>query len=177
FPAQADDLDDLVGRATPRVVARVHLDRLAHREERIDPRGLEDDADPTLQLGLTLRRVVPQYRHVPRRAIPIPLEDLDRGGLAGAVRPEQGEDLTGLDGQVDPGNGLDISVRLAELRDDDRWIAHGGQATRSRLNVPESLVDGVQQGPAGQVPLEVPDEELHHTLAPPGGVPGHVRRD
>src|SRR5512132_3914727 len=46
---------------------------------------------------------------------------------------------------------------------------------RSRRNVAASLVDDVQQGSPGQVPLEVPDEELHHTLAPPGGVPGHVR--
>ena len=128
---QPDDLDDLVGRSTSRVVAGVHLDRLAHREERIDPRGLQDDADPAPQLGRTLRRVVPQDRHVPRRAVPIALEDLDGGRLAGAVRPEEGEDLAGVDGQVDPGDGLDVAVRLAEVRDDDRWIAHVGQATRS----------------------------------------------
>ena len=33
---QADDLDHLVGRARIRVIASVHVDRLADREERVD---------------------------------------------------------------------------------------------------------------------------------------------
>ena len=48
-----------VGRGL-RVVAAVHLDRLAHGEERVDAGRLQHDPDPLLQRLLALRRVVPE---------------------------------------------------------------------------------------------------------------------
>jgi hypothetical protein len=42
------------------------------------------------------------------------LEDLDGGRLARAVRPEEGEDLTARDVQVDSRDGLDVAVALAQ---------------------------------------------------------------
>jgi hypothetical protein len=45
-------------------------------------------------------------------------EDADGGGLAGAVRPEEPEDLTGGDGEADPVDGVDraLGVALDQLR-------------------------------------------------------------
>ena len=57
---EPDDLDDLVGRTRVRVVAAVHLDRLAHGEERVDAGRLQHDPDPLLERMLALRGVVPE---------------------------------------------------------------------------------------------------------------------
>ena len=52
------------------------------------------------------------------------LEDLDGRRLAGAVRPEEGEDLAALDLEVDAGDRLDLAVALAQPADgDDRLHA------------------------------------------------------
>ena len=57
----------------------------------------------------------PSTGHGAAVALPVALEDLDRGRLAGAVRPEEAEDLALLDGEADPRNRLVGAVALAEL--------------------------------------------------------------
>ena len=70
----------------------------------------------------------PSTRHVPAVAPAVALEDLDRRRLAGTVRPEEREDLAGLDGEGEPVQDLALSVGLAEVRDGD--CAHGGRGYR-----------------------------------------------
>ena len=46
--------------------------------------------------------------------LPEPLEDLDRRGLAGAVRTEHAEALAGPDLEIEAGHGDDVAVSLDE---------------------------------------------------------------
>ena len=54
-----------------------------------------------------------------RVGVAVALEDLDGGGLAGTVRPEQGQDLTPIDREVDALQDLAGAVGLAEPTDHD----------------------------------------------------------
>src|SRR5262249_54783021 len=56
--------------------------------------------------------VVPEHGHLAAVAGAVPLQDLDRGGLARPVRPEQGEDLAPADVQVDAVHGPHARVGL-----------------------------------------------------------------
>src|SRR5262245_26293976 len=51
------------------------------------------------------------------------------------------------------------------------------EATGSGRNVAGRLVDHVHQRPAGEIALEVANEQLDRRLLPSGRVAGHVRRD
>ena len=55
-------------------------------------------------------------------------QDPDRGRLAGAVRTEQPEDRAFLDAQVDPGQGVDVAVRLRQTDRFDREGCHGSSS-------------------------------------------------
>ena len=67
--------------------------------------------------------VVPEDRDLAAVPVPVALEDLDGRGLAGAVGPEQGEDLSDLDLEVETVHRGDAAVVLREAFDDD-----GGRA-------------------------------------------------
>jgi hypothetical protein len=60
---------------------------------------------------------VAEHRH--RAPVPLakPLEDLHGGGLARAVRAEQGENLTAGDVQIDAIDRGDVRVALAQVPD------------------------------------------------------------
>src|SRR5580693_6631797 len=62
-------------------------------------------------------------------ALPEAFEDLHRGGLAGAVRPEEGEDLPGPHVEIDAGDGLLAAVALHQAADADHWLRLGGSGT------------------------------------------------
>ena len=100
---EPDEVDHLVHVPGRGVEARVEGDRLADREVGVDARGLQDDADPLLEIGLGPRRVVAEDRDLAGRPVAVALQDLDRGRLPGAVRAEQGEDLAPVDVEVDAG--------------------------------------------------------------------------
>jgi hypothetical protein len=68
-----------------------------------------------LDLGRTRRGLV-----LAGVAAAVPLEDLDGGGLARSVRPEHGEDLAALDGQVETVDGALGTVVLAQVAYVDR---------------------------------------------------------
>ena len=69
---------------------------------------------------VALGGVEAEHRDLAGGPLAVPLEDLDGRGLAGAVRPEEREDLAVLDRQVDALDGLELAVRLAQPFDDDR---------------------------------------------------------
>src|SRR5260370_7757471 len=48
-------------------------------------------------------------------------QDLDRGGLAGAVRAEKPERLPGIDVEVDAADGIDLAVLLGQRADRDSF--------------------------------------------------------
>ncbi len=121
-------LDRLIDVPRPRVVPGEQLERLAHRELGVHPALLQDDADALAPLAGRMRGVLAEDRDLARRALAIALEHLDRRGLAGAVRAQEGEDLAPLDGQVQATDGLEVAIGLAQARDADDRISHACQS-------------------------------------------------
>jgi hypothetical protein len=62
---------------------------------------------------------------------PEAFQDLDRGGFAGAVGSQEGEDLAVPDLQVDAAHGLGLTVVLGEAVDADHRL--GGPRGRRRV--------------------------------------------
>jgi hypothetical protein len=99
--AQADHLDQLVGR--DRASAGVGREGCVVGAEVVDqvpgcPPGvvtprLQHDADPGPPGLVGVQRIGAEHLDRPRRGTPEALQDLDRGGLAGAVGAEQDHDL------------------------------------------------------------------------------------
>jgi CheY-like chemotaxis protein len=79
----------------------------------LDPGGLQHDPDPVAELTPGRARIAPEHGHVAARAVAVTFEDLDRGGLAGAVVAEHRVDLAVLDleRQVLDGNQVAVTLR------------------------------------------------------------------
>ena len=80
------------------------------------PRFLQRDADPLADLVVGPAPLQAQH-FAPRRrsACQQPLEDFDRGGLAGPVRAEQAEALAAARPPVEPAHGLDRRLAVVSL--------------------------------------------------------------
>ena len=117
--AEVDELEEVADHPSPPggrdpVAAGEEVEVLPDLHVVVDPEDVRHEAEdaPDLvgvpgdgeagDLGLAARR--PQQRG----------EDAQRGRLAGAVGPDQAEDLAGLDGQVDAGDGQRAVVALDE---------------------------------------------------------------
>ena len=116
-PTTRDHLVDVARRA---VVAGEDRVRLAHREVRPHLRLLQDDADPLAEVPPRPLGIVAEHAHLAGVALAVALEDLDGRRLAGAVGPEQPEDLSFLDREVDLPDRLEVPVGLAQAADLDR---------------------------------------------------------
>ena len=79
------------------VVRGEELQRLERAHARVEPALLEHHADARAQLVAVAPRVDAEHAHLAGVGAPVALEDLDGGGLARAVRPEQAEDLADRD--------------------------------------------------------------------------------
>ena len=108
---EADRVDHLLDRSRPAVVAGEQRERLGDGQVGVEAAALQDDPDP-LAPGAAGRAADPRRgpSTSPAVAIAVSLEDLDRGRLAGAVGPEEGEDLPRPHLEVDPAHGLDVAV-------------------------------------------------------------------
>ena len=122
---EADERDRLGHRSGVAVVAGVELERLADGEPGIGRGLLQDDPDPVAPGARSVGRVDAEHRHLSIRPGAEPFQDLDRGRLAGAVRAEEGEDLSALDLEGDPADGFGLGVALAEVAYADRRLALG----------------------------------------------------
>src|SRR5262249_24613421 len=125
---EPDKRDHLGHVARSLVVAGEQRDHLAYRQIRVQLRLLQHDPDPLAPL--------PAARLAPPRAgglradaepggapavpVAVALQDLDRGRLASAIRPEQGEDLAGADLEADAAQSLCPRVCLLQPFDLDR---------------------------------------------------------
>jgi len=110
FLLELHELDHLVDGPAPRVVAAVHLDELGDRQIALDAALLEHDPHPLAQLPRARRGIDPEDRRLAVGAQSVPLEDLDRRRLTGAVRAEQAEHLSTRDLEADTANHLDPAV-------------------------------------------------------------------
>src|SRR5581483_11186404 len=106
-------------------------------------------------------------------------EDLDGGGLAGAVRPEQAEDGSGGDGDVQPVEGADVAVGFhkvtcldgthGSLPRETRAPGYGGVATSATGYALERFEAGSGSGAATPGPERSSGISLQQV--------GQVRRD
>jgi hypothetical protein len=111
---QADELEQLLD---PRLLMlgryAVELGEVAQivvaREPLVDAAlPAEDVADPLAYLACLLHHVEPEHPCLPAGWDQQRDQHLDRGRLAGPVRPEQPEELALGDLEVDAANGLDL---------------------------------------------------------------------
>ena len=115
-------VDQLLRRPGLRVEAAEQVDQLDDGQVGIQRGGLELDADALLELDRVAPRVDAEHGDLAAVGLVEALEDLDRRRLAGAVGPEQAEDLAAADLEVDAVDGLDLAVALAQAGDaDDGW--------------------------------------------------------
>jgi hypothetical protein len=116
LPGQAGQRDHLVHVVGCRIVAGVAGDRLADRQVGLDRDVLQHQPDPLAQRPPVRPVAGIQAEHLDPSGVAgaEPLEDLQGGGLAGAVRPEQREDLPVLDGEARPARRLHRAVALAQ---------------------------------------------------------------
>ena len=112
--AQADQVDHLPGGARGRIVAAEQLQHLAHGELAEVAGGLEHDADPLAEVPPAPPRVEAEHLDLAGVAVPVPLEDLHGGRLAGPVRSQQREALPLGDLEVDAADGFQLAVALAQ---------------------------------------------------------------
>ena len=113
--AQLHQLDHLVDRAAPAVIAAVHLDQLRDRQVVLHAALLEHDSDALVELALGVRRVHAQHSHVAVAAFAVALEDLDDRCLARPVWSQQTEHLTPRDLEANPAHSLHLAIRLAQI--------------------------------------------------------------
>ena len=121
---EADELDHLVDVARPVVVTGEHAVRLGDGDRRPELRLLQHHADPLSEGRAGSSRIEAEDVDLAPVAGPVPLQDLDRGRLAGAVRAEETEDLALCDLEADPADRLVVTVGLPQAVDGDRSRGH-----------------------------------------------------
>ena len=125
---QAHHLEGLHHRARAGVVAGVELEHLAGGEVGLDGRLLEHHADAVAPAERRAPRVLAEHPDVAAGAPAVALEDLDGGGLPGAVGAQEGDDLAPPDVEVDAAHRLQRAVGHAQPAHADgappgRWAA------------------------------------------------------
>jgi len=121
---ETDQADHLFDRARITEVAGVELKRLADRQRRLQSGALEHDADLLAPFSGRVGRIDPEHFDLTVVPPDVPLEDLNRGRLAGAVGAQHGEDLFSPDFEIDALHSLELAVGLAQPLDGYDWIRH-----------------------------------------------------
>src|SRR4051794_36415845 len=88
------------------------------------PAVLEHDPDSLAPVAVRRGGIGAQHADLAAAARPVALQDLHRGRLSGAVRPQEGEDLGARDLEVDAANRLQLAVGLAQATHADHWLGH-----------------------------------------------------
>lgn len=106
-PLQPHPAKRLGDRPRPGGAPGPHPRRLLGRQVGREPALLEHHADPRPDPGPLAERIVPQHPDLPGRRRGQPLQQFQGGGLAGPVGPQQCEQLSPRDREVDPPYGLE----------------------------------------------------------------------
>src|SRR5205085_2342195 len=118
---ELDQGEDLVDGVRRPVETAEQAHRFLDRQLVGQLRVLELDAEALAQgarLGAS-GPVQPEDLHVPRIGRREPLQDLDGGGLAGAVRPEQAEALSRGHREIEPRDRQHVAITLDQARATD----------------------------------------------------------
>src|SRR4029453_10784596 len=97
LPAQTDEPNPPVHVARRRVEPGELCNGHPNRQERVDSGRLEDDTDAPPKREGSAGGILAEHRDLAPGPGPVAFEDLDRRGLAGTVRAEEGEDLSAPD--------------------------------------------------------------------------------
>ena len=121
------DLEERLGVATAVVEPGVQVEHIARRGSRVEAAALEHEAQPGLEGRTAPGRVLSQDPGLAGIGRTVALEDLDRGGLAGPVRSEEGEELAGCHGQGYAVEDVASPVSLDDAPEGERrgGLAHG----------------------------------------------------
>jgi len=122
---QLDQRNDVAGGGARAVEAAEEGDRLRHRELLGELGFLERDTQQLAQLAVVPAPAVAEHEHLAAVRLGQSLADLDRGGLAGAVRAQQAETLAGPDLQIDPVHCDDVAIALAKPAHEQRRGSRG----------------------------------------------------
>jgi hypothetical protein len=98
---------------------------LGHRERAVERRFLEHDADRSAHGHRAASHVVPGDARIALRRPQQRREHVDRRRLAGAVRPEQPEELPCRNLEIERFDGAYVAVALAQAACTDRGYARG----------------------------------------------------
>src|SRR2546428_13376325 len=99
----------------------VDIHVLPRREVAVETRILEHDAEAPPHLRLVRGGIEPVELERAARGPQQGREHLDGGGLPGAVRTEEREDLAGSDAEGDIGDRRDLPERPDDVLDSDDW--------------------------------------------------------
>ena len=138
---ETHQLEQLGGVLGIVVVAGEEVEDLGRAEHGVDAPLLQHDPDVRHQGHMVAPGVEPQ--HPDRAAVdrPVALERLDRAGLAGTVRAEEGDDLSRCTDERQAVDGHRLAVADHHLVTDDGGSGRGGHGRR--LGVPERAVSVV----------------------------------
>ena len=135
----------------------VQAQDLARRGPVVDAALLEHQPQPRPQRPPVPRRVEAQHPHGPAVDAAVPLEDLDRRGLARAVGPEEREQLAAANLERDVVEHLAAGVGLAEALDATTAGSADGDRAPSR---PDLGVLGVEVLLADLADLDAPEDAV-----------------
>ncbi|MBI4950708.1 MAG: PAS domain S-box protein [Myxococcales bacterium] len=168
--AQGYEIEHFVDRLAASVEGAEERERLAHRELGLEVRLLERDAEPLAQPRRVLLPAATEQGDLARRRLEQPLEDLDRRGLAGAVRPEQAEALPAYHLEVEPVDRDDVAEALHEPAARDGRVHAACTLLRLQAGAPRPPVGPALACPACRVGMQ------RRTGRGPGGAPALARR-
>ena len=123
--AELYQVDDLRGIGAARIEAPEQADRLRHRELLGELGLLERDPEQLTELAVVGAPAPAQDHDLAGVRLGEALADLDGGGLAGAVGPEEAEALARTDLEVEAVDGDDVTVGFAELAEEERGGGSG----------------------------------------------------
>ena len=132
---QADQGDGVVDVARRPVVAGVELQALAHRQPGSGSDSCRTTPTRSRQAPPALAGSTPRHVTSPSVRVPEAFEDLDGGGLAGAVGAEEGEDLAAVHLEVDAADRFVGAVALDEPADGHHRLVELTRSDRSRSSV------------------------------------------
>ena len=111
--------------AGDKVEIGVETEVLLHRQIGVEAEALGHVGQPRLGPLRIARHGDPIHERVPRGRPQDPGEHAQGGGLAGAVRPHEAEQLAAPDLEAHPGDGGEIAEFAAEAFDAEEGIGHG----------------------------------------------------
>ena len=127
--------------------------------------------DPAQELALPLRRRVAEHARLARRRVQQPRQHLERRRLAGAVGPEEADDLAARDLEadaVDRGDLARLAPHQALRRGADPRLAHGHVERLAQLDRPDGDVrgaGGADRRLVGRDPDDPPRAGVRHWLS------------